>query len=197
MLTNDQSSVTQIMKICLPLTCKLLGISRRMGQAVKAALLHKEEGSANILSTVAEKKYIGSNFYCHFSNNLIVPVMLTSSKARNIVKAVNGQIITLSEESLKAVDDIGQYHRPKTVQSVTFGGTNIIYGFPSGLPEWNGLTKNPKHQVLHKQIVDACKFPQMFCKVSYMGSELIADNKPQCVHTDLLQNLLRKLSPSP
>jgi len=100
------------------------------------------------------------------------------------VKAVKGQIITLSEDSLKAVNDIGQYHRPKKVQSVTFGGTNIIYGFPSGLPEWNGLTKNPKHQVLQKQIVDACEFPLMFCKVSYMWSELIADNKPQCVHTD-------------
>jgi hypothetical protein len=123
--------------------------------------------------------------------------MLTSSKARNIVKAVNGQIITLSEESLKAVDDIGQYHRPKTVQSVTFGGTNIIYGFPSGLPEWNGLTKNKKHKALQKQIVDACKFPQMFCKVSYMWSELIADNKPQCVHTDFTPELVEKTDPKP
>jgi len=51
--------------------------------------------------------------------------MPTSPKARKIVKAVNGQIITLSEDSLKAVDDIGQYHHPKKVQSVTFGGTNI------------------------------------------------------------------------
>jgi len=84
-VTNDQSSVTQIMKICLPSTCKLLGISRCMGQAVKAALLCKEEASTNILSTVAEKKYIGSNFYHHFSNNLIAPVMPTSPKARNIV----------------------------------------------------------------------------------------------------------------
>jgi len=96
--------------------------------------------------------------------------MPTSPKARNIVKAVNCQIITLSEDSLKAVDDIGQYHCPKKVQSVTFGGTNFIYGFPSGLPECNGLTKNKKHHALQKQIVDACKFPQMFCKVSYMWS---------------------------
>ena len=59
--------------------------------------------------------------------------MPTSPKARNIVKTVNGHIITLSEDSLKAVNDIGQYHFPKQVQSVTFGGTNIIYGFPSGM----------------------------------------------------------------
>ena len=130
---NDQSSVTERMEICLPTTCKLLEISRCMGQAVKAALLCKEEAATNVLSSVAESKYIGSNFYCHFSNNLIVPVMPTSPKARKIVKAVNGQIITLSEDSLKAVDDIGQYHCPKKVQSVTFCGTNIIYGFPSGL----------------------------------------------------------------
>ena len=123
--------------------------------------------------------------------------MPTSPKARNIVKAVNGQIITLSEDSLKAVDDIGQYHCPKKVQSVTFGGTNIIYGFPSGLPEWNGLTKNAKHKALHKQIVDACKFPQMFCKVSYMWSELTADNKPQCVHTDFDPELVEKTVPKP
>jgi len=49
---------------------------------------------------------------------------------------VNGQIITLSEDSLKAIDDIGQYHLPKKVQSVTFGGTNTICrGFPSGMPD--------------------------------------------------------------
>ena len=56
-----------------------------MGQTVKAALLHKEEAATNVLSTVAESKYIGSKFYHHFSNNLIVPVMPTSPKARNIV----------------------------------------------------------------------------------------------------------------
>ena len=71
---------------------------------------------------------------------------------------------------------------------------NIIYGFPSGLPEWNGLTKNPKHKALQKQIVDACKFP---CKVSYMWSELIADNKPQCVHTDFDPKLVEKTDPKP
>ena len=54
-VTNDQSSVTQRLEICLPTTCKLLGISRCMGQAVKAALLCKEEASTNILLTVAEK----------------------------------------------------------------------------------------------------------------------------------------------
>ena len=77
---NDQSSVTERMEICLPTTCKLLGISRHMGQAVKAALLHKEEAATNVLSSVAESKYIGSNFYCHFSSNLIIPVMQQVSK---------------------------------------------------------------------------------------------------------------------
>ena len=194
---DELPSVRETMEICLPTTCKLFGIPRRMGQAVKAALLRKEEAATNVLSTVAESKYIGSSFYRQFSNNLIVPVMPTSPKARKIVKALNGQIISLSEDSLKAVDHIGQYHRPKTVQSVTFGGNNIIYGFPSGLPEWNGLTKNKKHQALQKQIVDACKFPQMFCKVSYMWSELIADNKPQCVHTDFTPELVEKTDPKP
>ena len=85
-------------------------------------------------STVAERKHPASNFYQHFSNNLIVPILTTSTKARKIVKALNGHIITLSEDSLIAVDDIGQHHFPKKVQSVTFGGTNIIYGFPSGMP---------------------------------------------------------------
>jgi len=151
-----------------------------------------------ILSTVAETtKYHGENFYWYFSNNLIVPVLPTSAKARRIVKAVNGHITTLSEDSLKEVDNIGDHHFPKQVQSVTFGGTNIIYGFPSGMPAWNGLTKKPKHQALHKQIVDACKFSQMFCKVSYMWSELTADNKPWCVHTDFDPKLLRSPTQSP
>jgi len=77
----------------------------------------------------------------------------TSAKARKFVKSLEGHIITLSEDSLNAIDDIGQYHFSKKVQPVTFGGTNIIYGFLSGMPAWNGLTKKPKHQALHKWIV--------------------------------------------
>jgi len=61
-----QSSVTQIMKICLPSTCKLLGISRRIGQSEKAALLCKEEASANILSSVAEKSTLEVIFIITF-----------------------------------------------------------------------------------------------------------------------------------
>ena len=58
-MTKDQSSVTERMEICLPTTCKLLGISRHIGQAVKVALLYKEEAATNVLSTVAERKFIG------------------------------------------------------------------------------------------------------------------------------------------
>jgi len=185
------------MEICLPTTCKLLGIPRCIGQAAKASLLHKEEAATKVLSTVAENKYVASNFYQYFSNKLIVPVVPTNPKARNIVNELNGKIIVLSEDSLAAVDDIGQYHFPKIVHSVTFGGTNIVYGFPSCMPEWNGLTKKPKHQALHKQIVDACNYSQMFCKVSYMWSELTADNKPQCVHTDFDLKVVEKSDPKP
>jgi len=102
------------MQICLPiLTCKYLGIPRRLGQAVKAALLWKEEVATNVLSTVAEPKYPQINFYWYFSNILIVPVLPTSVKARKNVKALEGHIIPLSEESLNAIDNIGQYHFPK------------------------------------------------------------------------------------
>jgi len=41
--------------------------------------------------------------------------------------ALEGHIITLSENSLNAVDDIGQYHFPKEVQSVTFLVEPILY----------------------------------------------------------------------
>ncbi len=62
---------------------------------------------------------------------------------------------------------------------------------------WNGLTKKPKVQALHKQIVDACKFPQMFCKVSCMWSKLTADNKPQCLNTDFDPEVIVKSNPMP
>ena len=113
------------------------------------------------------------------------------------MKALEGHINTLSEDSLNAVDDIGQYHFPKQVQVVTFGGINVLCGFSLGMPTWNDLTKKPKHQALHKKIVDAWKFSQMFCKVSYMWSELSADNKPQCVHTDFTPELVEKTDPNP
>jgi len=47
-------------------------------------------------------------------------VPTTSAKARKIAKALECHIITLSEDSLNAFDDIGQYHFPKQVQSVIF-----------------------------------------------------------------------------
>jgi len=65
-VTKDQSSVTEGMQICLPTTCKLLGIPRHIGQAVKAALLHKEEAATKVLSTVAESRYPASNFFSTF-----------------------------------------------------------------------------------------------------------------------------------
>ncbi len=77
------------------------------------------------------------------------------------------------------------------------GGTNIIYGFPADMSAWNGLTKKPRHQVLQKQFVDVCKFPEMFFKVSYMWLELIANNKPQCVHTDFHPEVVEKSIPQP
>jgi len=104
------------------------------------------KGSVNC----SRKQSICKNFYWYFSNNLIVPVVPTSSNARKVVRALTGHITTLSEDYLNAVDDIGQYHFPKQVQSVTFRGTNIIHGFLSGIPAWNGLTRKPKYQALHK-----------------------------------------------
>jgi len=83
-------------------------------KAVKAALLHKEEAATKVLSTVANKVSC-KLFLLVLSSNLIVPVVPTSAKARRIVKAVHGHIITLSEDSLNAVDDIGLYHFPKQV----------------------------------------------------------------------------------
>jgi len=59
---KDQSSVTDGMQFCLPTTCKLLGIPC-LGQAVKVALLCKEEAATKILSTVAETKYHRSKLY--------------------------------------------------------------------------------------------------------------------------------------
>ncbi len=61
--------------------------------------------------------------------------------------------------------------------------------------EWSN--QNKKHQVLHQCIVDACKNPQMFCKTSYMWSELIAENKPQCAHTDFDPQVVMDSDPKP
>ena len=95
-VTKDQSSVTEGMQICLPTTCKLLGISRCIGQAVKAALLHNEEAATRVLSTVTETKYPASKFYQYFSNNLIVHVVPRNAKPRKIAKALEDCSITLS-----------------------------------------------------------------------------------------------------
>ncbi len=56
---KDQSSVAQGSKIRLLMSCKLLGISKHLGQAVKAALLCRDKAATKILSTVAEAKYPG------------------------------------------------------------------------------------------------------------------------------------------
>jgi len=50
------------------------------------------------------------------------------------VRVLNGHIIQLSEGYLNAIDDIAHHHLPKIPQSVTFEGTNILYGFSLGMP---------------------------------------------------------------
>jgi len=77
---KEKSSVTEGMEICLPITCLLLGISRCLGQAIKAALLHKEEAATKVLVTVSETKYPGSRYYQYYSNNLNVPGQPSSTK---------------------------------------------------------------------------------------------------------------------
>jgi len=45
--------------------------------------------------------------------------------------------------------------------------------------------------------VDTWNFSEMLCDVSYMWSELITDNKPQCVQPDFDPNLLMSPTQSP
>jgi len=49
---KEQSTVTEGMEIGFPTTCHLLGIPMHLGQAVKAALLYKEEAATHVLATV-------------------------------------------------------------------------------------------------------------------------------------------------
>jgi len=61
-VTKEQYSVTKRMQIRLPTACKLLRINGHLKQAVKVALLHKEEAARHML-TASETKYPGSKFY--------------------------------------------------------------------------------------------------------------------------------------
>jgi len=45
--------------------------------------------------------------------------------------------------------------------------------------------------------VDACKFPEIFCKVSFMWSEHTNDNKPYCVHTTFDPDVVEESNPKP
>jgi len=82
---------------------------------------------------VSEIKYPRRQCYHYFANRFIVPVHLSSAKPRGIVKALKRYIVHLSDEFLHDVDGFGQYHPPKKIQSVTVGGTKIVYGFPSSM----------------------------------------------------------------
>jgi len=42
---------------------------------------------------------------------------------------------------------------------------------------------------LHAIIMENCKFEDMNCKVGYMWSDLMAENKPQATHTDFDPNI--------
>jgi len=117
---------------------EFLGNMDRLSRELYCAKKKCYKGSINCSRKKVSCKVI-------FISTLIVPVLPTSAKARKIVKALEGHIITLSEDSLNAIYDIDQYHFTKQLQSVTFEGINIIYGFPSGMPAWNSLTKKPKH----------------------------------------------------
>jgi len=110
-MRKEKSSVTEGMQICLPTTCHLIGIPRHFGQAGKAALLHKEEVATQVLATLLEKNiqeisFLG-NFHCSYS-------VYKCQSQENLVRALNGHTIHLSEEYLNAIDNIGQHHFPKT-----------------------------------------------------------------------------------
>jgi len=64
------------------------------------------------------------------------------------------------------------------------------------MPGSSGLTKKENTKFCNIQIVDACNFPKMFCKVSCMWSEL-TDNKPHCVYTDFDQKVVEESNQSP
>jgi len=47
------------------------------------------------------------------------------------------------------------------------------------------------------QLQNSIRCNQCVCKVSYRWSELTADNKPQCVHTDFDPEIVEKSNPKP
>jgi len=111
--------VAKEMRICLPTTHR---------DRLSWQLCSNKEGAARkVLSTVAETKYPGSNFISTF---LTISLLLfcLQVQARKSVKGLEwSHFIPLPEESLNTIDDIGQCHFPKKLQSGKFLEALILY----------------------------------------------------------------------
>jgi len=66
------------------------------------------------------------------------------------VKALKGHILTLSEDSLNANDDIASNISPSKFNLLLLDEPVLYVDFPLGMPAWNGLTKKQKHQACIK-----------------------------------------------
>jgi len=80
----------------------------------------------------SESWKVHKNYYKYFGDT-IVHIVTDHKQAEVIIKdKLGGIIVKVPPLATEAVADIGLYHRPKKVHNVTYGGTNICYGNPSG-----------------------------------------------------------------
>ncbi len=149
-----------------------------------------------------------NEFYYRFRRWFPQPVVALSqdnTQAVNIVKTLEGKMVLLSKEAIASVEVIFQKHltQKKKMKNVTHGGSNIIYGPPSHLDDWDAL-KTKKLQGLENTLKETIKtmwesspeaienFTYKFtCLFSLLGPEN-PKGIPQRAHTDYTEDSIKQ-----
>jgi len=76
-------------------------------------------------------KYFGFKIVCIIPDHKKADVIINDK--------LESMIMKFPPFAIESVADIGLYQTKEDPNptNVTYGGTNICYGFPSGMPEWN------------------------------------------------------------
>jgi len=140
--------------ICLATLTHIFGLGEEAYVAARKVLINKKSLGIKLLKKACEVNLKSSPelirdywLFKKWFNHQVVPVSLQSKRARCLLKVLQGVIVELNDDSIRAIDYINAHHQPyyEDLSHVTNGGDNIMFGPPGrGLDEWNSFDKKPR-----------------------------------------------------
>lgn len=191
--------------ICLSILMHMFGVTRLVFRTVYKKHSESKKIGLSLLKKACQDPGVLKSktpFYINFSKyfpQYVVPISSKYKKAVDLIeKTLKGVIKDLDGESCDSLKYILKNHMADQAKmtNIVAGGDNLLFDYPSGLPEWNNFEKNPKTVKFHEDLLKT--WDQMWAKVGkktpfvmeYKATIITTllterkDNLPQKAHTD-------------